>query len=140
MALLFGRQVTQFHLYYPGGPFVARKTCDCGGSQTGARMACYPSITPLLFAQADGMFDRMGGCFFFLGYTPEAIGYQNGDETTPEVMNGLRITFADLPCLLLLAAIVVFSFFPMAKDLYDRMVDRIRERNFLSIITDMFSE
>ena len=67
-------------------------------------------------------------CFFLLGYLLEAIGYRGDEETNPKVLDGLRITFAGLPGLLLLAAVCVFWFFPITKTNHEAMVRALGDR------------
>ena len=66
-------------------------------------------------------------CFLLLGYVLEAIGYQGDEATSPEVLDGLRLTFAGLPCLLLAAAVCVFWFFPISKESHEAMVRALQD-------------
>jgi GPH family glycoside/pentoside/hexuronide:cation symporter len=65
-------------------------------------------------------------CFFVLGYVLEGIGYRGDEATSPEVLYGLRITFAGLPSVLLAAAIGVFWFFPITRQSHEAMVRELK--------------
>ena len=65
-----------------------------------------------------------GACFFVVGHLLYATGYDGETPPTERILEGLRIMFIALPGVLLLAAIAVFSRFPITPEIYEELVDR----------------
>ena len=66
-----------------------------------------------------------GATFFLVGHLLHAIGYVGEAAPTPSVVSGLRLIFVVVPSLLLLAAMVNFSRFPISPQAYQSMREQV---------------
>ena len=62
-----------------------------------------------------------------MGYGLVAVGF-NANNVTPGAVDGIRILFSALPCLLLVLGIVLMVIFPLTDDRVRKMQAEIRER------------
>lgn len=67
----------------------------------------------------------MGIGFLVAGQTLHLIGYSGETTASPQLVLGLRLTFAVIPLLLSIAALVTFAFFPISKQSYLDLVDSV---------------
>ena len=62
-----------------------------------------------------------------MGYGLVAVGF-NANDVTPGAVDGIRILFSALPCLLLVLGIVLMVIFPLTDDKVRKMQAEIKER------------
>lgn len=64
---------------------------------------------------------------FVMGYGLVAVGF-NKENVTPEAVQGIRMLFSALPCLLLVGGIIIFIFFPLTDKKVREMQSEIKAR------------
>ncbi|WP_010585073.1 MFS transporter [Schlesneria paludicola] len=81
------------------------------------REGMYVSIGNLVYQIA------MGVGFLIAGQTLHAIGYRGESEVSPNLVLGLRVTYAAVPTVLAMGASLALVYFPISKRSYQELVE-----------------
>lgn len=81
------------------------------------REGMYVSIGNLVYQIA------MGVGFLIAGQTLHAIGFRGESDASPDLVIGLRVTYAVVPTFLALGASLALAYFPLSKRTYQELVD-----------------
>ena len=65
---------------------------------------------------------RLGIGFLIAGQTLHAIGFRGEADASPELVIGLRVTYAAIPMLLAIGALTALAYFPISKKTYQTLV------------------
>ena len=80
------------------------------------REGMYVSIVNVVYQAA------MGFGFLIAGQTLHAIGYRGEKTDSPELVNGLRVTFGIVPLISSAIALIALNYFPITRKSYEALV------------------